>query len=508
MVETHEALFKRYQDTTVLSQSEKYAFWTIPTIFTREHTDTRITLQRDYQGKGALLVNSLASKWAMSLFPIGQSFFRLQDTKEVAAIATNMGIAAPGLDTWMRELEVEANKRMFSKDGYSKLFHMLKLLIVTGNALIVRGKKDQRFSVFSVRDYTVKRAGSGKVMCIVLRERLAASEVPAGILPEGTGRDPYSDVQMFTKIARETREHGDVFVVTQEIDNKPVGEPSEYPEMLCPYIPVVWNLVSGEHYGRGHVEDYAPDFARMSELSQALTLYEVEALRFVNMVPPESGVDVDELNDASTGDFVAGRNGDVGTYEGGSFQKMQAVSSDISSIFQGLSYAFMYTGNVRDAERVTAEEIRQNAREIESLFGGNYSAVVESIHYPLAHILLNEVDPRIGVALTLGVMQLSMLVGTAALNRSNVLQALAQACLDINQILPVLAQATRRTNPDLVVDMILNAHGVPGSSLFYTEEQLKAQQKAQEQANAQVSAQALAAGAADPALLAQQLGQV
>lgn len=508
MGESHEALFKRYQDTTVLTQSEKYAFWTIPTIFTRDNADgNRVTLQRDYQSKGAILVNSLASKWAVSMFPIGQSFFALEDTAEMAEVATSMGIVSKGVKTWFREMELEANKRLFSRDGYSKLYHLLKLLVVTGNALLVRDGADGRFNVFSVRDYVVKRSGSGKVMCVVLRERLARIEVPAGVLPEGTDADPYSDVQMFTKIARESRENGDVFVVSQQVGGKDVGEPSVYPELLCPYIPVVWNLVSGEHYGRGHVEDYAPDFARLSELSQALTLYEIEALRFVNMVPPDSGVDVDSLNEAGTGEYVAGRANDIGAYEGGEYQKMQAVSNDIASIMQGLAQAFMWSGSVRDAERVTAEEIRMNAREAESIFGGNYSAVVESIHYPLAHVLLNEVNPGVGVALTLGMMRLSMVVGTAALNRSNVLSALAQATNDINLILPVLAQATKRTNPDLVIDAVLNAHGVPGSLLFYTEQQLKEKQAAEDQATAEVSAQQLAAGAANPALLSEQLGK-
>lgn len=507
MNESHESTFKRYQDDTVLLQSERYAFWTIPTVFTRENTDgSRITLQRDYQSKGAMLVNSLASKWAMSMFPIGTSFFALQDTPEMAEVGAKLSVTADSVNSWLRGLELEANKRLFLRDGYSKLFHLMKLLIVTGNALLYRNSADGRFSVFSVRDYVVKRTGSGKVMCIVLRERIARQEVPAGILDASDAADPYSDVQLFTKIARETREAGDVFVVTQEINNKTIGNAAIYPEMLCPYIPVVWNLASGEHYGRGHVEDYAGDFAKMSELNQALTLYEVESLRFVNMVPPSSGSDIDELNAAETGEYVAGNANDIGAYEGGEFQKIQAISADLASVFSDLARAFMYTGNVRDAERVTAEEIRMLAREVESTFGGNYSAVVESIHYPLAHVLLEEVDPQLGFAVRTGVLTLSMKVGTAALNRANALQALSMAVNDMNLILPVLSQATKRTNPDSVIDLILNAHGVDPSTLFYTEDQLKKKAEA-EQAAAAAPASGIAADAANTALLSDQLGR-
>ena len=76
-------LFLADQDAGVLDASEKFAEWTLPTIFTRElYTDgKRMQLSRDYQSTGAQLVNTAATKIVGALFPQGTSFFRFSNGK-------------------------------------------------------------------------------------------------------------------------------------------------------------------------------------------------------------------------------------------------------------------------------------------------------------------------------------------------------------------------------------------------------------------------------------------
>ncbi|WP_236502177.1 portal protein, partial [Escherichia coli] len=80
-----------------------------------------------------------------------------------------------------------------------------------------------------------------------------------------------------------------------------IGESSTYPELELPYNVLVWNLVSGEHYGRGLVEDYAGDFARLSVLSEALTNYEVESARLIPLIDASSGLVLDKFSTSGTG---------------------------------------------------------------------------------------------------------------------------------------------------------------------------------------------------------------
>ncbi|QXV72172.1 head-to-tail connector protein [Vibrio phage vB_VpP_DE10] len=503
--ETHEALFAKYEDSEVTLSSERYAFWTVPTVFTRENKDgERVSLQRDFQSHGAMLVNNLASKLTRTLFPTGMSFFRISDTDKMREIIAQLGNDNAQLSAVFTGIEREAMTLLTTHAGFAQLTHLMKLLIITGNALLYRDPLTGRMTVYSVRDYVVRRDGASRVLCTILRERIPIQDVPEEFRPTGY-TDPTTDVWLYTKIQRETRDAGDVFVITQQIDGKPVGTLSVYPEKLCPYIPAVWNLVSGEHYGRGHVEDHAGAFARVSELTQALTLYEIEAMRVVNLVSPKSTADVDALNDAETGEYVAGDGEGIKAHEAGEARKIAEVVNDLQMVLAELARAFMYTGNVRDAERVTAEEIKNNVREAEENMGGIYATLAEILHIPLAHILTVEARPELLALLQANAVSLDIQVGTAAINRSIVVQRLGLVANDINLILPVLAQATKRTNPDRVIDLILAGHGVDPTEIFYTEQELQ-QLQAAEEAAAQAPASGMALDAGSAALLSEQQG--
>lgn len=503
--ETHQALFAKYEDADVTLSSEKYAFWTVPTVFTRENSEgERISIQRDFQSHGAMLVNNLASKLTRTLFPTGMSFFRISDTDKMREIIAQLGTDTTALQATFSGIEQDALSLLYTHAGYAQLTHMMKLLIITGNALLYRDPLTGRMTVYSVRDYVVRRDGSGRILTIVLRERIPVADVPEEHRPAGY-TDLNADMWLYTKIQREKREIGDVFVITQEMDGKPVGTLSVYPEKLCPYICAVWNMVSGEHYGRGHVEDHAGAFARVSELTQALTLYEIEAMRVVNLVSPKATADVDSLNAAETGEFVSGDGEGIKAHEAGEARKIAEVVNDLQMVLAELARAFMYSGNVRDAERVTAEEIKNNVKEAEENMGGIYATLAEILHIPLANITVVEARPELLGLLQANAVSLDIQVGTAAINRSIIVQRLALAANDINLILPVFAQSTKRANPDRIIDMILAGHGVDPSDIFYTKDELLELQ-AQEQAAAQTPASGMALDAGSAAILSEQQG--
>src|SRR5690606_3927583 len=142
---------------------------------------------------------------------------------------------------------------------------------------------------------------------------------------------------------------------------------------LCPYFTVKWNHVNGDMYGRGLIEEYAGDFAKLSELSQALTEYELNSTIVLNIFNTAGNFDIDSAESAMSGDWVAGQKEAVSAYEVGDYNKIAALMSNLSEIHQRLSVAFMSSSNVRDAERVTAQEVMLNANEAEQVLGGVYS---------------------------------------------------------------------------------------------------------------------------------------
>ena len=134
--------------------------------------------------------------------------------------------------------------------------------------------------------------------------------------------------------------------------------------------------------GRGYVEEYAGDFTKLSLMSEQLGLYELESLQLLNVVDEAAGGVIDDYQEADIGDYVPGKVNAVTAYERGDYNKMVAVRNGLNEIAMRLSQAFMYTGNQRDAERVTAEEIRTIAQEAENLLGGTYSILAETLQAP------------------------------------------------------------------------------------------------------------------------------
>lgn len=510
-------LFTKLQDSSNLTAAEQFAKWSLPTVFTKDLSGMdgkRSALHRDYQSLGAILINTASTKVAKALFPQGAPFFRFVDSDELANVVGELGIQGE-VPSVQAEIEQAASAQVYKDNEYAEKLHATKLLMVTGTALEYRDKQRQRSHVYSIRDFAVKRNGSGDVMLIVLRERICVGDLPEEYRVQYDNKADYEDLELYTGVCREVRDGGAVvYKVYQEIDNKPVGEPSYYPEKQCPYTVLTWNLVNGEHYGRGLVEDYAGEFAKLSELSKALTLYEVEAMRFVNMSNSASGVDIDEFNDASTGDIVqtrqqSGTNPGVWAYEGGQYQKIQVMQAEIASIERRLARAFMYGGNTRDAERVTAYEIRQNAQEAQEALGDAYSQLSSTWLTKLAYLYCLELYPQMQPLLDLQAMTLNIVVGTAALNKAAQNDRLLEATQSLQLIAPVLSQLTKRTNVDALIDTVFDSFGIKSSSFFYTEEQLKQMQQQENAAAAQGAVQQQQAlQAADPNQAAQQLGLI
>jgi len=480
--DNYSTLYTKYRDDSAILKTESYAEWSIPTIFADVSTSRdgkRVDVQRDYQSIGAILANHLASKLAQLLFPANQPFFRLDGSSDMGELAKAAGVDAADLSSKLADLENRAYRRIFSGASYHQIVHLMKLLICTGNALLFRETPTSKLIAYNMRQYAVLRDGAGTVLDMILKERVSLSTLPKEVQTLFKGREEYANLDMYTRIKRESRKLTDVFVVSQQIESHDVGEPSVYPVKICPYIPVVWNLIVGENYGRGLVEDFAGDFAKLSELSRALALYEIEACRVLHLVSPGTGADVDALNSAESGEFVSAKVGDVAAYEAGDFNKMSALLGDVQSIYQRLSPAFMYTGNTRNAERVTAEEIRMNAQEAEIGLGGVYSSLADTLHVPLAHILVNEIEPSFIQEVIAGGIDLEVLTGVSALGRSNNVTKLLEAANDIGLALQVFPAASKKFDMERIIDMILIARGVKLDDVYKTTEQLKQEQAAE-----------------------------
>ncbi len=509
MNKTAATLWTEYQDTSVVDRAEHFARYTVPSLMVDPLVGSgKETVRYDFQSSGSLLLNNLSSKLTSLLFPSNQPFFKNIITPELKAQATKANIATEVLESKLSILEQEATKNLFKNASFAKITKALKLVIATGQALVYRDTETQKFRVWNMRSFAVKRDAYGDWHCIILKQRFTFAELPTQLQNDAIAKfpgrfKPDSKLDMYTQIKKEYGSINPIVRVTTEIEGKLVGPHASYPSHLSPWVLPIWNLADGEDYARGLVEEYAGDFAKLSVLSEQLGLYELDSMEILNFVNQASGASVDDLREANSGDYLPGNGDSVHASEKGDYNKMNTIRASLGEVVQRLSQAFMYTGNTRNAERVTAEEIKKDAREAETMLGGAYSILAESFQSPLAYLMMREVSDKSISALITRAFYPQILTGLPALNRDIEVQNLLGALSSGAAVIPQIPVIDPRLDPQKIMDMLYRNSAVDTSALFKDEATMKADaEQATNQANA---ANAMQSAVAQPDQLQQIL---
>lgn len=494
MHETMKSLFERYRDDAVILKSELYAHWTLPQLMVDLQIaagGTTQQVERDFQEMGALLVNNLASKLASLLFPSSRPFYKIKLSDALKKAALEAGKKDMDLATGLSKLEMESCQQLFLNASYEQLVMAVKHLIVTGNVLLFRDSTKKSTHAYGLRSFGIRRDGRGNMMDCVLREYTSFDSLPSTIQmilatkfrsKYTSMQTKYNKVALYTRIERVVAPNGNVmFRVSQEADDVPVGESGTYPEHLCPWQAPTWSLVAGENYGRGLVEDYAGGFAKLSDSSHSSTLYGIEMSKVLHLVAPGLGANIDALQQAENGEYVQGSKEAVTAYEGGDANKFQQMEAAIATTFGRLARAFMYKANTRDAERVTAFELKQDALEAENTLGGVYSSLSAVMQIPLAHVLLLEVNPESLEGIVTKNLKLDIIAGIPALGRQADVQNLAAASQEAAAIVPVLKQLSPKVDVDKLLAVIFAAHSIDPATVYMDQDQITAMEEAQAQ---------------------------
>lgn len=377
---------------------------TIPSLFPPKGSGAADALPQPFQAVGARGVNNLASKLLLALLPPGSSFFRLSPSEKVVtelkakqSEAAAAGQEAPdirgALDKALSVYEKRVVSALEASGSRIVVYEALRQIIVAGNVLI-HVMKGGALRYFQLDSYVVVRDGEGNVLEIVveeeldrltLPERVRALVTPPEIAEDGTCTNPV--VKLYTRIQR-TERGG--WKETQEVEGKEVPKAgSTYPKDKCPWLALRFTRKAGEHYGRSYGDELIGDLRSCDVLSMALVDFASVASRIVFLVTPGSQTTIDSINDAVSGDAVEGRKDDVGALQLDKYADFQVVKATVESIEARLGAAFLLNSSVqRQAERVTAEEIRYVAQELEQGLGGIYSILAQEFQHPLVVLLL------------------------------------------------------------------------------------------------------------------------
>ena len=311
--------------------------------------------------------------------------------------------------------------------------------------------------------------------------------------------DP-EDIDIYTYLQR----NGKMWNVFQESRGKvlPNSEGS-YKVEECPWFPVRMYSIAGESYGRGFVELQIGDLTSLESLSKALVEGSAIAAFSVGLVNPNGVTSARAITEARNGDFIEGLPQDVQFIQTQKSHDLQVTAQQVQKLETTLKTNFlMMEGVRRDGERVTAEEIRTIARELEAGLGGVYTLISQEFQLPfirsrMAHLTRAHKLPE----LPKGMVAPSIVTGFEALGRGNDKQKLMEF-LQFIMSQGMAQMAGQFLNVSNAIQRLASAIGIPTEGLIKTPEEIQQEQQAAAQQAQEAQTQQMMGGLA-PELIKQ-----
>jgi hypothetical protein len=247
-----------------------------------------------------------------------------------------------------------------------------------------------------------------------------------------------------------------------------------------------FNTVDGEDYGRGRVEEFIGDLRSLNGLSQALVEGASVASKVVFLVSPSATTKPQTLSKAGNGAIIQGRPEDVGVVQVGKTADFSTAAQMAQSIEKRILEAFLVM-NVRNAERVTAEEVRLTQLELEQSLGGIFSLLTVEFLVPYLNrtLLILQRSNQIP-KLPKDVVRPKIVAGINSLGRGQDNESLTRFMATIAQTLGPEA-LVKFVNPAEAITRLAAAQGIDILNLVRTPEQLEELKQQQMQQMAQKS---------------------
>jgi hypothetical protein len=467
----------RYQ---YLDRARQCSKLTLPYVMPEEGFGAHSRLDTPFQGVGARGVNNLASKLLLALLPPNAPFFRLNvDTFKLQEEGAPLELITE-IEASLQSVE-EAVMAEISRESYRTGLHeALKQLIITGNSLVYLPDSGG-MRVFRLDRYVVKRDPMGNVTQIVTRENLSFKTLPEEMQQiVGDDVDADGNVSLYTAILLNDSNKWEIF---QDInDTRVPNSEGAYEKDKSPFIPLRFSRVDGENYGRGYVEEYLGDLQSLESLTRAIVEGSAAAAKVLFLVNPNGTTRQRVLAEAPNGAIVQGSANDVTTLQlqkGSDFQVAQVTMNEIKD---RLGHSFLLTsGVVRNAERVTAEEIRMLSQELETAIGGLYSLLSNELQIPLVNRIMSAMNKSKRLPkLPKDIVNPVIITGVEALGRGNDLQK-----LDL-----FLAGAAQVVGPQAVAEYVnvgeyfkrrATSLGIKTQGLVKSDEEIQAMMQQQQQ---------------------------
>jgi len=479
-----------------LRQAEQSASLTIPSLFPPFSDSRDRTYPQDlpdpWQNFGAYAVESLASKYLVTSFPPQATFFRYEITEKSIQEARDSGLDDAAVSDLRLEIQqaLAARERAIVKEfdtgtyrvGLAEVFRQL---IVSGNCLVNVPRGGGGLRIFHLNRYVTKRGPMGKLLELVVKEDAEWAALPDNLkeLSENPDdNDSHRDerVSIYTHV-----EYRDGFYhSSQEAFGKTVpGSESRYPGDKSPWLALRFTTIEGEDYGRGFVEQYRGALNSLEVLRRAITENAAACARTIFMVRPNGSTKVRNLQNTPNGGYVSGDANDVSVLRMDKQGDMMIAKDTAQELIKELSFAFLLNSAVRrDAERVTAEEIRELAKELESTQGGVWSVLSQELQLPIVKRIEAILEARGDIkSLPKNTVEPIIVTGLQAIGRTQDLARIREMLQDLAAVAQLKPEVMQFIDARDLVTKIFIGHGIPEDGLLKSKEEVEEEMQAMQQ---------------------------
>lgn len=478
--------------TIFLDTARDCAALSVPYLLTPTGVVNGQKLPTPWQSMGAKGVNVMASKLMLSLFPVNATFFKLQINDGKLSLDPSLSAAVKSeIDLSLSKMERVVMQNIAESQDRVILHQAMKHLIVTGNALVYMGSGGVK--LYPLDRFVVVRDGEGNPTEVVTVESIDRQFLPEEFQTEQARN--VNDVADNTSAPSVdvTVGENEVAVYTwaklkdgqwrwrQEVEGKILPDSfGKAPKNTTPWLPLRFNVVDGEDYGRGRIEEYLGDLKSLEGLMQAMVEGSAAAAKVVFLVSPAATVKPSTLAKAGNGAIIQGRAEDVTAVQVSKQADFSSAYQMIQSLTQRLSEAFLIL-SVRQSERTTAEEIRATQQELNEQLGGIYgNLTVELVRPYLQRKLFTLQRAKELPQLPKGIVFPTIIAGLEGIGRGQDRESLMMFLQTISQALGPEAMA-QYIDPEEAVKRLAAAQGIDALKLVKTAEmRQQEQQKAQQ----------------------------
>ena len=493
-----------------LERGRRSASLTIPYLIPRANTPIQENIDAfnlPWNGIGQRGVNNLSAKLLMQILPPTEAFFRFtldpvemekQEAEMLQSGASPEEVAGAKseIELSLNKLELSILRSIETSNDRVMVHESLMHLIVAGNVLLHIAEDGLR--LYPLNRYVLLRDPTGEPLLAVVCETMAVDQLPASIRNELTkDKEEYGDLIDNTSPLPNVGEEAktvDIYTCVkwtdtkvewfQEINRKEIeGTRGTSDKSTSPWLPLRMNSYQASSYGPGYVESACiADLQTAEALSQAVSECALVSAQTKHLVKPSGVTNAKQLADAPNGAYLPGNPEDVYTVRTDKGSDINVAFTALQRIEQRLAASFMLS-EMREAERVTAEEVRIQTMQTEASLGSVYAILTSEFQAPYIRRRLALYMKKGGMQkLPEGLVQPMVSVGLAGVGRGNDLEKTARFMSILQQSIGPEGIQKYVNNAELI-KRLSSAMGISPLGLVKSEQQLAAeQQQAQQQA--------------------------